>query len=149
MIRGRIRLQQHVKAITAEGRFTGYVLVAFPAVLFVVSYALNPDYAGMLLNKPALLRRGELDHAAGEPVRGKQGCEDAARGAEVGVLHADRLRLRFGLGNTEGGEEPQTLEAIGRRLGVTRERVRQIESAGLRKLRALLAARGVDAADLL
>jgi RNA polymerase primary sigma factor len=55
------------------------------------------------------------------------------------------LRLRFGL----GGAEPQTLEAIGRQLGVTRERVRQIESAGLRKLRALLAARGVDAADLL
>jgi RNA polymerase primary sigma factor len=54
------------------------------------------------------------------------------------------LRLRFGL----DGREPQTLEAIGRDLGLTRERVRQIEAAGLRKLRALLAARGVDASDL-
>lgn len=54
------------------------------------------------------------------------------------------LRLRFGL----EGDEPQTLEAIGRQLGLTRERVCQIEVAALRKLRALLRARGVDPADL-
>jgi RNA polymerase sigma factor (sigma-70 family) len=54
------------------------------------------------------------------------------------------LRRRFGL----EGEPPETLEAIGRRLGVSKERVRQIESAGLRKLRALLRARGIDASDL-
>ena len=47
---------------------------------------------------------------------------------------------RFGLG--EGA--PMTLEAIGRRMGVTRERVRQIEAAALRKLRARLQARGID-----
>jgi RNA polymerase primary sigma factor len=41
------------------------------------------------------------------------------------------LRLRFGLDD----EEPQTLEAIGRRFGVTRERIRQIESRSLAKLR--------------
>ncbi len=39
---------------------------------------------------------------------------------------------RFGL----GGEEPQTLDAIGRQLGLSRERVRQIESAALEKLRS-------------
>ena len=54
------------------------------------------------------------------------------------------LRLRFGL----DGDEPQTLEAIGRRLGLTRERIRQIEEAGLRKLRAMLVARGVDPTDI-
>jgi RNA polymerase sigma factor (sigma-70 family) len=54
------------------------------------------------------------------------------------------LRRRFGL----DGDEPETLEAIGRRLEYSRERVRQIEGAGLRKLRALLGARGIDAADL-
>ena len=55
------------------------------------------------------------------------------------------LRRRFGL----EGDEPETLEAIGQRLGLSRERVRQIESGGLRKLRALLGARGIDASDLL
>jgi len=55
------------------------------------------------------------------------------------------LRRRFGL----EGDPPETLEAIGQQLKLSRERVRQIESAGLRKLRALLAARGIDASDLL
>jgi RNA polymerase sigma factor (sigma-70 family) len=54
------------------------------------------------------------------------------------------LRRRFGL----DGDEPETLEAIGRRLDYSRERIRQIETAGLRKVRALLRARGLDAGDL-
>jgi len=55
------------------------------------------------------------------------------------------LRRRFGL----EGDPPESLEAIGRRLGLTRERIRQIEGGALRKLRALLSARGIDATDLL
>ena len=54
------------------------------------------------------------------------------------------LELRFGL----SGEEPRTLESIGRQLGLTRERVRQIETAALARLRRLMAARGMDAGDL-
>ena len=48
MIRQRIRLAQNLKAKTAEGRFTGYILVAFPAVMFVVVSFLNPSYANNL-----------------------------------------------------------------------------------------------------
>jgi tight adherence protein B len=48
MIRQRIRLQQHVKAKTAEGRFTGYILSAFPAVMFVIISMMNPDYTSVL-----------------------------------------------------------------------------------------------------
>jgi RNA polymerase primary sigma factor len=47
----------------------------------------------------------------------------------------DVLRLRYGL--YEG--DPLTLEEIGRRYHVTRERIRQIEMAALRKLRRLTA----------
>ncbi|WP_394562133.1 sigma-70 family RNA polymerase sigma factor [Aquipseudomonas alcaligenes] len=43
---------------------------------------------------------------------------------------AEVIRLRFGL----GGEEPLTLEEVGLRFNVTRERVRQIESKALGKL---------------
>jgi tight adherence protein B len=48
MIRQRIRLAQSVKAKTAEGRFTGYILSAFPAVMFVLASILNPDYTAVL-----------------------------------------------------------------------------------------------------
>ena len=41
------------------------------------------------------------------------------------------LALRFGL----DGESPQTLEQVGLGLGITRERVRQLESRALRELR--------------
>jgi len=41
--------------------------------------------------------------------------------------------LRFGLDDGE----PKTLESIGQRYGVTRERIRQIEASALRKLRKL------------
>jgi len=41
------------------------------------------------------------------------------------------LSLRFGL----GGEPPQTLEEVGTELGITRERVRQLETRALRELR--------------
>ena len=43
---------------------------------------------------------------------------------------ASVLRMRFGLND----EEPKTLKEIGETLGLTRERVRQIESEALAKL---------------
>jgi RNA polymerase primary sigma factor len=55
-------------------------------------------------------------------------------------VERDVLVRRFGLED----QAPMTLEAIGQRMGVTRERVRQIEAAALRKLRARFEARGID-----
>jgi RNA polymerase primary sigma factor len=43
------------------------------------------------------------------------------------------LELRYGL----GGEDPRTLDEVGRTFHVTRERIRQIESQSLKKLRSL------------
>ena len=61
-----------------------------------------------------------------------------ARGREIaGALEQlnPRMRrvlsLRFGL----DGESPQTLEEVGTQLGITRERVRQLETRALRELR--------------
>src|SRR6202165_1711018 len=51
------------------------------------------------------------------------------------------LRLRFGIG--EEGEH--TLEEVGKRFAVTRERIRQIETMALRKLRHPLRGRNLRA----
>jgi len=50
---------------------------------------------------------------------------------DLSIRECDVLRLRFGL---EDGHA-HTLEEVGRRFGVTRERIRQIEAKALRKLR--------------
>ena len=51
------------------------------------------------------------------------------------------IACRFGL---EAGVEPETLEQVGVRLGVTKERVRQIEVRTLQKLRKIAERRKVD-----
>jgi tight adherence protein B len=68
MIRQRVRLGQQVKAKTAEGRFTGYVMVAFPVVMFFIASALSPDYSQMLLHTPTGLKMVGI--AAGLQVAG-------------------------------------------------------------------------------
>ena len=57
----------------------------------------------------------------------------------------DVVRLRFGLQNGE----PKTLEEIGRRYHVTRERIRQIEGSALKKLRRFIVNQHVDVNELL
>jgi RNA polymerase primary sigma factor len=55
---------------------------------------------------------------------------------EIDERAAKILKLRYGL----DGEDPMTLKEIGLRIGLTRERVRQIEHEALRQLRDTMAA---------
>lgn len=78
------------------------------------------------------------EHAANpyECLRDKSAtCDLHAMIAALGAREATIIRLRFGLEND--GE--LTLEEISRRLGITRERIRQLEGAALRKLRRAVA----------
>jgi tight adherence protein B len=52
MVRARIRLQQHVKAITAEGRLVGTILLALPFIFFFLLYLVNRSYAEVLIKYP-------------------------------------------------------------------------------------------------
>jgi RNA polymerase primary sigma factor len=57
--------------------------------------------------------------------------------SDIDEREATILRLRYGL----GGEDPMTLKQVGHRIGLTRERVRQIEHEALRKLRDAMIAK--------
>jgi RNA polymerase primary sigma factor len=84
------------------------------------------------------LSLGELAQDDATPDKRLTGAEEMSQ--VLGLLdrleprEAAVLRLRFGL----SGEEPKTLKDIGERLGLTRERVRQIERDALGKLRGCL-----------
>lgn len=49
VIRDRIELFGTVKALTAEGRLSGYVLLALPVIVFIAMLKINPDYANVLV----------------------------------------------------------------------------------------------------
>ena len=53
---------------------------------------------------------------------------------QLSPREAGILNMRFGL----SGKGPKTLTEIGKKYGVTRERIRQIQQAGLRKLKEIL-----------
>jgi tight adherence protein B len=53
VIRERYRILGQVKALTAEGRLSGVVLIALPFVLFLVVLHLKPDYVSVLWTERA------------------------------------------------------------------------------------------------
>jgi transcriptional regulator with XRE-family HTH domain len=79
------------------------------------------------------LARGLADRRAEDAGRAEalRALWDVAR---LALFERERLvvELRFGL----AGVGPLTLEGVGRRLGITRERVRALEARALRRLRA-------------
>lgn len=60
---------------------------------------------------------------------------------QLDVRHREVLQRRFGLGSFN---ERQTLETIGAAIGLTRERVRQIQIEGLKELRNMLEVNGLS-----
>jgi tight adherence protein B len=53
VVRERYRILGQVKALTAEGRLSGVVLIALPFVLFFVMLHLKPDYVAVLWTERA------------------------------------------------------------------------------------------------
>jgi RNA polymerase nonessential primary-like sigma factor len=63
---------------------------------------------------------------------------------ELNEKQREVLCRRFGL----GGYERQTLEEVGKAVGLTRERVRQIQMNALKALREILEKHGLDGSNL-
>jgi len=77
------------------------------------------------------LKTDRPDKATADHLR-KQELADALERLNPRMRHV--LALRFGLGENN---DPKTLEEVGEGLGITRERVRQLESRALRELRVV------------
>src|SRR5207302_7799979 len=56
VIRERFKILGQVKALTAEGRLSGVVLIALPFVLFLVMLHIKPDYIQVLWTEPLGIR---------------------------------------------------------------------------------------------
>jgi tight adherence protein B len=55
LVRERVRLRNHVRTLTAEGRMQAVVLLVLPPILFFVMRFINRPYADVLLEHPGLL----------------------------------------------------------------------------------------------
>jgi RNA polymerase primary sigma factor len=104
-------------------------------VKLVLDAAPVPVSLEMPIGDDATLADFLEDRSASSPVdslvEADQESRIAASLAELTAREREVIRHRFGL----GGTAPETLEEIGRHIGLTRERIRQIEMHALAKLR--------------
>src|SRR5258706_466974 len=97
---------------------------------------LAKHYINRGLSLPDLIEEGNiglLKPVEGDNIRHLLDLLDSIDEREATIL-----RLRYGL----DGEDPMTLKQIGERIGLTRERVRQIEHEALSKLRDSMLVKG-------
>jgi tight adherence protein B len=64
VIRERFRILGQVKALTAEGRLSGVILVALPFVMFLIMLHIKPDYVERLWTHPLGIKMSLLALAA-------------------------------------------------------------------------------------
>jgi RNA polymerase sigma-32 factor len=90
------------------------------------------DEHGAMIDRLAALSPTPEDEASARERRGR--ARDAVGEAMQDLTERERLIVRERL----MADEPQTLQALGTRLGVSKERVRQLEERACGKLRARL-----------
>jgi RNA polymerase sigma factor RpoS len=78
-----------------------------------------------------------------EEIRRREHIDDWLQ--QLSVSERKVIEMRFGLGDGE----PKTLDSIGKDFGITRERVRQIETQALNKLRVITKRKKIDLEGML
>jgi RNA polymerase primary sigma factor len=107
-------------------------------VQLLLEAARTPSSLEAAVGEDEETRLGDLvkDTTAQSPeeaaMRGQMATEVERAMSPLNDREREVMRLRYGLGT----EREYTLEEVGRRLGITRERARQIEAKALQKMRA-------------
>ena len=57
----RERLRLEIRALTAEGRFSGWILGLFPVAFAGILYLVQPDYMGFILEETFVVGYGMGD----------------------------------------------------------------------------------------
>jgi tight adherence protein B len=65
LVRERVRLRNHVRTLTAEGRLQAIVLLVLPPIMFFVMRFINRPYADVLLEHPGLIATMIVSMAVG------------------------------------------------------------------------------------
>ncbi len=81
--------------------------------------------------------------SASEDIRRREHIDNWLQ--QLSVSERKVVELRFGLGDGD----PKTLDSIGKEFGITRERVRQIETQALNKLRVITRRKKIDLEEML
>lgn len=118
-----------------------------PMVDFIPDESSGSDPEGAAQNvSVARLVSEILESPLAHPFWTKPGKRGGSVGACLNENERSILRMRYGL---DGGSDGRTLEEISAVMGVTRERVRQIETKALKKLAARLRHSGIFRTDVL
>ncbi len=161
VLRARRTLENDPSFAARPGREDGRVRVEDVAALLGRDVQEVADLLAMAETPRSLDAAGERDedeHTLGDSLADHQGADPtgAMHTREVEQLlanwidalsHREKevLEGRFGLHD----REPETLEVLSERLGLTRERVRQIQNEALLKLRRHMVRQGIDKGALL
>ena len=69
IIRERFLMHGQIKTLTAEGRAQAAVLLVLPLLMFGLILFFNPDYASILLARPALIMGCVVSEGLGALIR--------------------------------------------------------------------------------
>jgi RNA polymerase primary sigma factor len=135
--RAAAQLQEELGRTPTEEEVAGRLGLSQRRVRLVQS-AMRAHGAGREVEVPGALDGLPGGDRSRPPEAGAMAAEEMREALalleHLGGREATVLRLRFGL----DGQDPLVLQEIGQRLGVTRERARQIEKQALKNLRGLL-----------
>ena len=163
MIRLPVYLVEKVSAVNRATEILFKRMARQPTALEIAAHlgskAEEVTHLQSLSKSPESLHESIGDDGASEliDVISDQGAQDPTRGLAEELIQNNIMELLSKLDEREAkiiswrfglfGDAPLTLEVIGQKIGITRERVRQVSEAAVKKMREMLRNKKLDYQD--